>query len=153
MNLPLQIIPLTDRQRQLVAAEWLPRAEAVHRELRPQLPADYTAALAGIVADGGELVIAACEDTVLGIALFHCYRNTCDGVFFYVDDLVTTSAQRSTGVGRALLDWLENEARQRGARSFHLDSGTHRLDAHRFYFRQRLAVTAFHFSKSLDQPS
>jgi hypothetical protein len=30
-----------------------------------------------------------------------------------------------------------------------LDSGTHRQQAHKFYFREQMPITAFHFTKSL----
>lgn len=67
----------------------------------------------------------------------------------YVDDLVTAEAARSQGVGHALLAHLEAIARAAGCTSLNLDSGTHRTDAHRFYFRERMAVTAFNFDKKL----
>ncbi|MFD9333349.1 GNAT family N-acetyltransferase [Streptomyces sp. NPDC060028] len=67
----------------------------------------------------------------------------------YVDDLVTAAASRSTGVGHALLAHLERHARAAGCTALTLDSGTQRTDAHRFYFRERMAVTAFNFEKPL----
>ncbi|MBD0336919.1 MAG: GNAT family N-acetyltransferase, partial [Cyanobacteria bacterium Co-bin13] len=30
-----------------------------------------------------------------------------------------------------------------------LDSGVHRAEAHRFYFREGLVITSFHFAKPL----
>ncbi|MFD9356667.1 GNAT family N-acetyltransferase [Streptomyces sp. NPDC060031] len=67
----------------------------------------------------------------------------------YVDDLVTAAASRSTGVGHALLAHLEQHARAADCTALTLDSGTQRTDAHRFYFRERMAVTAFNFEKPL----
>ncbi|MFD7256461.1 GNAT family N-acetyltransferase [Streptomyces sp. NPDC059874] len=67
----------------------------------------------------------------------------------YVDDLVTSSTARSGGVGHALLAHLEEHARAAGCAALTLDSGTQRSDAHRFYFRERMAVTAFSFEKPL----
>ncbi len=37
----------------------------------------------------------------------------------------------------------------RGAEQFHLDSGTQREDAHRFYLREGLEVSSLHFSRKL----
>jgi hypothetical protein len=45
--------------------------------------------------------------------------------------------------------WMEELARREGCEQFHLDSGTHRLRAHRFYHRLGLAITSFHFGKKL----
>jgi len=71
------------------------------------------------------------------------------GPLIYVDDLATLAAVRSKGYGAVMLDWVEALARTEGRKVVDLDSGTQRTDAHRFYFRQRYAVTAFHFLKYL----
>jgi GNAT superfamily N-acetyltransferase len=71
------------------------------------------------------------------------------GPVIYVDDLVTLGNQRSGGHGAALLDWLEVLAKSEGIKVIDLDSGTQRTDAHRFYLRQRFAITAFHFLKRI----
>ena len=49
-----------------------------------------------------------------------------------------------------MLDWLQNYAREEGCETFSLDSGTHRQEAHAFYFRERMRVTSFHFAKKLE---
>jgi GNAT superfamily N-acetyltransferase len=66
-----------------------------------------------------------------------------------VDDLVTAGARRSLGVGHALMQWLEQRARDLACVALVLDSGTQRTRAHRFYFREGLAVVCFNFSKDL----
>jgi hypothetical protein len=35
---------------------------------------------------------------------------------------------------------------------FSLDSGTHRRDAHRFYFRERMHISSYHFALKLAEP-
>lgn len=67
----------------------------------------------------------------------------------YVDDLVTDDAVRSQGYGDKLFDWLVAHARARGCAMFSLDSGTQRVDAHRFYLRKRMKIASFHFSLPL----
>jgi len=74
------------------------------------------------------------------------------GRTMYVDDLVTDASSRSLGYGRMLLDWLIARARAEGCHEFSLDSGTHRHDAHRFYFRQRMRISSHHFSLKLAEP-
>jgi hypothetical protein len=44
---------------------------------------------------------------------------------------------------------MEELARKESCGEFHLDSGTHRLGAHRFYHRLKLAITSFHFQKKI----
>jgi hypothetical protein len=48
-----------------------------------------------------------------------------------------------------MLDWLIAYAQERGCQTFSLDSGTHRREAHAFYFRERMRVTSFHFALEL----
>jgi GNAT superfamily N-acetyltransferase len=71
------------------------------------------------------------------------------GRTLYVDDLVTDAASRSRGQGDRLFDWLVARARARGCEEFSLDSGTQRVDAHRFYLRKRMKIACFHFSLPL----
>ena len=56
----------------------------------------------------------------------------------------------SKGHGKALIDWLRDLARERGCTHLHLDSGTQRHRAHRFYLRQGMDIASFHFSEKLD---
>ena len=71
------------------------------------------------------------------------------GRILYVDDLVTTSAERSRGHGQALFDWLVARAKANGCAQLHLDSGVQRFDAHRFYLRHRMSISSHHFSLTL----
>jgi GNAT superfamily N-acetyltransferase len=71
------------------------------------------------------------------------------GRYLYVDDLVTDESERSKGYGDAIFDWLVNYAKEQNCDQFHLDSGVQRFDAHRFYFRKRMKILAYHFSFDL----
>jgi GNAT superfamily N-acetyltransferase len=145
----MDIVRVTDDERQVVEPELLRLAEPVHRQLRPDLPADYPARMRQIFAAGGEMCVAVIEDAIVGVAVFRSYENTHAGKRFYVDDLVTDAAYRSSGVGHGLLGFLERLARTRGGASIDLDSGTHRTRAHRFYFREGYVIPSFVFKKQL----
>ena len=71
------------------------------------------------------------------------------GKALYVDDLICLESHRGKGFAEALMAWMEELARKEGCAQFHLDSGTHRLAAHRFYHRLKLGITSFHFQKNL----
>ncbi len=145
----MHIVKVTATGGKIVEAQWLVRAETVHRQLRPQLPAEYVKRMAEIFATGVEMWIAVEDEEVLGVAVFRIIENTHAGRKLYVDDLVTDETQRSKGVGKLLLDGLTDEARRRGCLTVDLDSGTQRTDAHRFYFRERMVVRVFGFTKPL----
>jgi GNAT superfamily N-acetyltransferase len=149
----LRLVTVTDESGAVVEPQWLARAERVHRMLRTALPADYAGMMKRAFAGGGRMCVAADGERVVGVAVYRVVENTSSGVHLYVDDLVTDEAERSRGVGRALLAQLERAARRAGGQNLVLDSGTHRPHAHRFYFREGMIVTAFHFTKPLAAPA
>jgi GNAT superfamily N-acetyltransferase len=143
----MEIIRITNDDRQLIESPWLARAESVHRQLRPQMSPDYVGKMLSIFASGGEMCVVEHEDRVVGVAVFRCFENTHMGRKFYIDDLVTDENFRSNGVGHALLAFLEQLARQRGCPGLELDSGTQRTRAHQFYFREGFIIPSFSFRK------
>jgi GNAT superfamily N-acetyltransferase len=84
-----------------------------------------------------------------GVAGWRMMTTTVFGRCAYVDDLVVDAASRSAGIGRRLLAFVADEAARLGAAALTLDSAVHRAAAHRFYFRERLHVAAFHFIRQL----
>lgn len=124
----------------------------VLRELRPHLDADGLAAIYREGHPQGLRFLAAYDGgRCVGVAGWRILALTFAGRKLYVDDLVTTERTRSAGVGHALLAELEARARAAGCTVLDLDSGVHRPDAHRFYFRERMHVSSFHFVKRLDE--
>ena len=144
-----QIVTITDERGAVVEPQWLARAEAVHLTLRTGLPADYAGKLARVFAGGGRMCLAAEGERVVGVAVYRISENTFAGLNLYVDDLVTDERNRSRGVGHALLAHLEQVAGKAGCGSLRLDSGTHRQQAHKFYFREGMVITSFSFTKPL----
>jgi GNAT superfamily N-acetyltransferase len=145
----MEVIEITDAGGAIATGPWLERAEAVHRQLRTALPADYRAKMQRVFAGGGRMVVAAEGDAVRGLAVWRVHENTAIGVHLYVDDLVTDARQRSRGVGHVLMQWLEQRACELSCVALVLDSGTQRTQAHRFYFREGLVVACFNFTKQL----
>jgi len=145
----IRIVEINDAHGRVIEPEWLARAEAVHRQLRPQLPPEYAVKMQRVFADGARMSVAVRDDSVAGVAVHRVHENTFDGVQMYVDDLVSDESQRSQGIGRALMRHLEALAREAGCAKLNLDSGTQRQQAHRFYFREGMVVTSFHFGKPL----
>ncbi len=121
-------------------------------QLRPHLTAeDFLLRVRRMQRTNG-YQMAALEDDgeVRAVAGFRDMEMLWRGRFLYVDDLVTDERMRSRGYGRALLGWLCEEARRRGYDRLHLDSGTQRKDAHRFYEREGMKAVALHFEIVLD---
>jgi len=144
-----RIVEVTDESGAVVEPDWLAGAESVHRQLRTALPSDYKAKMERVFAGGARMCVALEGDRIAGVAVYRMYENTFSGRQLYVDDLVTDERRRSAGVGRDLLGYLEQKARAAKFDNLSLDSGTQRAQAHKFYFREGLVVTSFHFAKKL----
>jgi GNAT superfamily N-acetyltransferase len=122
--------------------------------LRPHLDrSTYVAAVTRMRAAGFRLatVRAAAErgERVVAVAGFRVGENLAWGRYLYVDDLVTADSERSRGHGKLLFEWLKQQARAAGCGELHLDSGVFRHGAHRFYLRERMDITSYHFRLSL----
>jgi GNAT superfamily N-acetyltransferase len=147
----IRVVDITDSAGRIVERDWLARAERVHRELRPHLPEDYVGKMQRVFAGGARMSVAVRDDAVVGVAVHRIHENTFDGVQMYCDDLVTNPDARSSGVGAALMRHMEALARAAGCAKLNLDSGTQRQQAHKFYFREGMVVTSFHFAKPLSR--
>jgi GNAT superfamily N-acetyltransferase len=126
------------------------RCFPVMAHLRPSVvSAEFVGRVEAQQAQGYRLAYMEDEGTVVAVAGFRVMEVLATGRTLYVDDLVTDESRRSHGYGKTMLDWLQKYARAAGCETFSLDSGTHRQEAHAFYFRERMRVTSFHFTKKL----
>jgi GNAT superfamily N-acetyltransferase len=116
-------------------------------QLRPHLEAaSFVAQVRRMEVEGFRLCFLEVQGTVRAVAGYRRMEMLATGPVLYVDDLVTDAAFRSQGHGARLLQWLLKEAEANGCRYLELDSGTTRLDAHRFYERCGMEKVALHFS-------
>ena len=91
------------------------------------------------------------DEKVIAVAGYRIAKNLFLGKHLYIDDLVTSQKIRSIGYGKTLYKWLRDQALNAGCSYIHLDSVVHRGETHRFYFRQGLTISSFHFREKLDQ--
>ena len=126
------------------------RCFPVIAELRPQLvEAQFVGRVRRQQGESGYRIAFVEEGGVKSVAGFRIAEFLAWGKALYVDDLVSTAADRSKGHGKLLLDWLVARARAADCAQFHLDSGVQRFEAHRFYLRERMIISAHHFSMNL----
>jgi GNAT superfamily N-acetyltransferase len=126
------------------------RCFPVMHQLRPHLvERDFVARVRRMQPTG--FLLAALEEkgAVRAVAGYRYMDKLFCGKTLYVDDLVTHTAARSQGHGGRLLTWLAEQARANACVELELDSGVQRFDAHRFYFRERMHVSSYHFVRPL----
>jgi len=122
----------------------------VMHELRPHLRLEtFGQRIREQQSQGYQLACLDVEGAPAAVAGFRICNNLAWGRFLYVDDLVSLPDQRSCGYGGQLLAWLKEYALNEGCDQLHLDSGMQRKDAHRFYEREGMTATGYHFAQVL----
>ena len=128
------------------------RCFSVIAELRGHLDeGSFVNMVRDMESEGYRLVFIEEDETVVAAAGYRIFTNLFMGKNLYIDDLVTSDQSRSKGHGKAMIDCLRSIAVAEGCTHLHLDSGTQRHRAHRFYLRQGMDITSFHFSEKLDR--
>jgi GNAT superfamily N-acetyltransferase len=126
------------------------RCFPVMHQLRPALIAEeFVGRIQTQQAEGYQLAFLEEENAIASVAGFRLQNLLWSGRTLYVDDLITDAALRSQGHGEAMLKWLIALAKESNCTTFMLDSGTHRNEAHAFYFRHGLRISDFHFKLAL----
>ena len=122
----------------------------VMAELRPHLKKNqFLSNVRNMESEGFRLIYIATDNKVVAAAGYRICSNLFMGKHLYVDDLVTANANRSSGYGKRMIEWLRDEAKRSSCKFVHLDSGTHRGRAHKFYFQEGFTIASYHFSQEL----
>lgn len=123
---------------------------SVMRELRPHITEEqFLSRVRSQESTGYRLAYIQETTAVVAVAGFRVSQNLAWGRFLYVDDLVTLPGHCSKGHGAKLLSWLKEQAAKEGCEQLHLDSGIHRKEAHRFYEREGMIMSSFHFVEKI----
>ena len=119
-------------------------------QLRTHLEeSNFLATIRRMEMEGYKLGYMEDNSNIVAVCGYRIYSNLFMGKHLYVDDLVTCASVRSQGYGETMILWLREIAMQNDCNFLHLDSGTQREQAHKFYFKQGFTIASFHFSEKL----
>lgn len=136
--------------KQAITDDELKKCFSVMLELRPHLEKEtFPDLIREMEKQGYRLAYIEENNEVVAVAGFRIFTNLFMGKNLYVDDLVTAEKQRSKKYGEQMISWLRSVAKENECHYLHLDSGTHRHEAHKFYFRHGLKIASYHFSEKL----
>ncbi|MGH2723402.1 MAG: GNAT family N-acetyltransferase [Actinomycetota bacterium] len=152
----MEAAPREARVREATAEDWpavaallaeLGRPEALGRVEEPTLKGVF---LGYLERPDEEALVAEVNGRVVGfVDIEYRTRLNFDRPQAWIPDLVVAEADRSRGVGRALLCRAEELARERGCWGISLESATWRTRAHAFYLREGWTDAGKGFTKSL----
>ena len=126
------ILPLIEKHNAKIPPEEL------RRRLEEMMPKGYHC-----IAASGE------NGAIVGVAGYWLFSRFYSGLYMDVDNVVVDETRRSGGIGAAMMDWLEDQARSLGCKAVMLDSYVTLARAHKFYFRRGYEILGYHFRKEL----
>jgi len=133
-----------------LADEEIERCFLIMKELRTHLQQDsFIGLVRHMESEGYKLAYIEEKTKIVAVAGYRIFTNLFVGRNLYVDDLVTSKQCRSQGHGEAMVSWLRGIALENECNYLHLDSGTQRHQAHKFYFRHGLSIASYHFGEEL----
>jgi GNAT superfamily N-acetyltransferase len=120
----------------------------VMAELRPHLSLEQFISMVDRLRETTGLRIAYLIDDarIACVAGFRVSEWLAGGRYLEIEDLVTSSNERSKGHGSVMFDWLKQCAKEADCKQVRLVSNVRRIDAHRFYERKGMRREAYYFS-------
>ncbi len=118
----------------------------------PAEPGAVAARLERLVIVGDRVFVAQVDDAVVGLAQLHVSPTIeHERPAAKLGALIVHEAHRAQGIGRALVEAVEAEARARGSGVFFLTTAERRDEAHAFYERFGLEHTGRRYGRTLSE--
>lgn len=111
--------------------------------------ADFNKRLKKMFAQGYRCIAMVENGQYLGICGFWQGTRFWCGDFIDLDNVVVDEKLRGKNIGKKLVAWVENLAKQTGCTQTGLDCYVSFDEAHRFYFREGYIIKGYHFIKPL----
>jgi N-acetylglutamate synthase-like GNAT family acetyltransferase len=118
------------------------------RQLNPDMTkAKFLSCLKEMLPLGYRVIGAFDGKKLIGcVGLWTATRFWC-GKYMEMDNVVVDINQRSGGIGKLMVEWVEARAKQEKCNLVMADSYTHNHASHRFYFREGYIIKGYCFVK------
>jgi GNAT superfamily N-acetyltransferase len=130
----------------------LKRCYPVMKELRPHLEyEDYiTIYQESHKRDGYEIAAIECDGAIAAVMGYRVLFDYVRGKHIYIDDLVSTEAARSQGLGAELLTFAEGIAKESDCKVLRLCTGIENERGVKFYEKNGWSKRAFAYTKHIE---
>lgn len=89
------------------------------------------------------------DDRVIALTGYWQHTKIWKGRILEIDNMIVHPDFRSRGLGKKLLDYLEQKAKDNGCQAMVLDAFVKNHRAHQLYFREGYIIKGYHFLKDL----
>ena len=103
-----------------------------------------------ILNNNYKMVAGYIDNKMIAVSGYRIARMLYCGRYLQACNLVVDENFRGRGVGKKILNYLENKARNMGCNKMVLDSYTENKKSHSLYFNESFYIRGFHFMKDLD---
>jgi ribosomal protein S18 acetylase RimI-like enzyme len=129
----------------------LKRCYPVMKELRPHLKyEDITIYHESHKRDGYEIAAIECAGAIAAVMGYRVLFDYVRGKHIYIDDLVSTEAARSQGLGAELLTFAEGIAKESDCKVLRLCTGIENERGVKFYEKNGWSKRAFAYTKHIE---
>jgi GNAT superfamily N-acetyltransferase len=141
----MKVIELTTAEEMLATYEVL-------TELYPSLTKEeYTNELTFMIQHNYTQVVVMENEQCLGLSGVWIGNKLWCGKYLEIDNIIVSEKIRSKGVGKMIVNYLEEKAKSLGCNMMALDSYTNNFKAHKFFYNQGFSPKGFHFIHLLDK--
>ncbi len=141
----MKVIELTGVEEMMASYEVL-------TELYPSLTREeYVNELTFMIQHNYTQVVVMENERCLGVSGVWIGNKLWCGKYLEIDNIIVSEKIRSKGVGKLIIDYLEEKAKSLGCNMMALDSYTTNFKAHKFFYNQGFSPKGFHFIHLLDK--
>lgn len=120
------------------------------QQLNPGLTqAEFRTRLEKMLRQGYRCIAYVEQGEYIGLCGFWEGTRFWCGDFIDLDNVVVDDKARRQGIGKKLVDWVEQEARRQNRNQIGLDCYVTHHGAHNFYLRERFIIKGYHLIKPL----
>lgn len=135
--------------RELLPAEF-PLILPLIEKHNPRIdPVELRRRLDVMVPHNYRCIAAFMGERIVGVAGYWFGARFWSGEYMDVDNVVVDETLRSQGIGKRMMDWLYDKAKDLGCKMLVLDTYVTYEGAHRFYFREGYSILGFHFTRDV----
>ena len=137
---------------ELTSVEEMMSTYEVLTELYPSLTKEeYVSELNFMSQHNYTQVVVMENELVLGLSGIWIGNKLWCGKYLEIDNIIVSEKIRSQGVGKLLVEFIEEKAKSLGCNMMALDSYTTNFKAHKFFYNQGFSPKGFHFIHLLDK--